>query len=252
MSIRSLLPVAVGAAVLVGACSAVPSTRVSQPTPTASLPPAGARPTASPVAQRGEARIFRIVPQQSTASYQAQEQWAWWSVPTKAVANTHDVEGELTLIMGEQPRLAANSFRVDMRTLVSEVAETPLNIPGAGALQGPIADVLASRDGVVRRRLDSDMYPFAEFTATGIEGLSASYAEGQPVKVRVSGNLTIRGEPRPVIFDTEATIQGTTLVGSATAQILMTDFGVEPPSFGGTSVEDRVTIVLQLVAAAAG
>ena len=196
----------------------------------------------------GEAWTFHIVSRQSKASYGAQEKWANWSAPNKAVANTNDVEGELVLIMGDQPRLAANRFRVDMRTLVSEVGDTPMGI--ARLAGGPAALVLSVRDRVVRDSLAADRYPFAEFTATELEGLPDRYVEGLAVKVRVPGKLTVRGVTRVVAFDTEATLQEATLRGTATTSILMSDFGMTPPRAQGVAVDDDVTIVVQFTATA--
>jgi len=198
--------------------------------------------------QAGETRTFRIVPQQSKASYEVQEKWASWSVPNKAVANTNDVEGELVLITGDQPKLAANRFRVDLRTLVSEVGETPMGIRG---LIGPAALVLSVRDRAVRESLAAHQSPFAEFTATELEGLPARYIDGQAVKVRVPGNLSIRGVTRAVTSDTEATLLEATLSGTATTHILMTDFGITPPRAQSlAALEDEVTIVVQFNATA--
>ena len=188
---------------LLGGCLGGGPSAGPQAGSSAGSPPAADQPMAFAV-QAGETRTFRIVPQQSKASYEAQEKWASWSVPNKAVANTNDVEGELVLITGDQPKLAANRFRVDLRTLVSEVGETPMGIRG---LIGPAALVLSVRDRAVRESLAAHQSPFAEFTATELEGLPARYIDGQAVKVRVPGNLTIRGVTRAVAFDTEATLR---------------------------------------------
>ena len=108
--------------------------------------------------------------------------------------------------MGDQPKITANRFRVDMRTLVSEAAETPLSCPpGFPRPAGP--------DGP--RPSGDGRPPFAEFAATGLEGLPTLYVEGQTVKVRVPGELTIRGMMRQVVLDTEAVLQGETLTGTA-------------------------------------
>lgn len=204
---------------------------------------------ASDTLAQGE-QIFRIASEESTASYQAQEKWLNWHVPTKAVAKTRAVEGELVLLRGDQPRLAANHFRVDMRELVREVAETPLS-PLI-----PASVLLASRDGAVRSLMEVSRFPFAEFVATRIDGLAGPYVEGGAVRLRVMGNLTIRDVTQPAIFETEATLQGDTLSGSATTQIHMTDFGIEPLRVAAQSrnvmeVEDEVSIVVQFRATTA-
>ncbi|MFO7247085.1 MAG: hypothetical protein C0P78_009890, partial [Bacillota bacterium] len=58
---------------------------------------------------------------------------------------------------------------------------------------------------------------------------------------------------RPVTFQVRSVREGDTLRWVAEAQILMTDFGVEPPSIVGLiSVEEEVQLVVQVTARAAG
>jgi hypothetical protein len=163
------------------------------------------------------------------------------------VASTNQVAGELALRAGEAPLLSANHFTVDLRTLTSEQGDTPH--PPAGGGFNPL-DALPSRDGVVRRRLDTDTHPLAEFTATGLADLPARYLEGQEATVQVLGNLTIRGVTRSVVLDTKATLRGATLTGAATTHFNMSDFGVEPPAIAAVRVEDPVTIVVEFTAVA--
>ncbi len=216
----------------------------SQPSAVAVVPaPHSVGQAEAPLPTAGE-RTYRISPGQTTAWYEAQEKWLRWSVPTKAIAKTGDVDGEITLLLGDQPRIAANHFRVDMRTLVSEIAETPL-------LSGPAGVFLAQRDHAVRRLLEIGNYPFAEFTATSLDGLPGSYLAGQVVKLEVPGDLTVHNITRPVVLDTEATLQSETLSGTAKVQIRMSDFGVQPPvNNGSMDVEDQLTLVIHFVAKA--
>ena len=225
-------------AVLATACSGNGSQAGAPPPPPASE---------SGPTEPGTERAFLMIPARSTAAYEAQEKWLRWPLPTKASAKTDDVEGEMVLVMGDRPRLASNHFQVNMTTLVSQTAETPLYERPAGLF-------LSQRDGLVRTLLATDRFQFAEFTATGIENLPQRYVEGQMVRVRVPGNLTIRGVTLPAAFDTEVTLQGTALRGRATARIRMTDFGVEPPrsaAGNGMDVEDEVGLVVQFTAEAA-
>jgi len=56
-----------------------------------------------------------------------------------------------------------------------------------------------------------------------------------------------------VTFQVRSVREGDTLRWVAEAQILMTDFGVEPPSIVGLiSVEEEVQLVVQVTARAAG
>ncbi len=227
------------AGLVVNGCAMVPAGRPS------AGPPQEAPPVMEVAALRSGEHVFRVVPGESTAAYEAREKWLNWPAPTKAIASTGDVEGELTLALGEQPSLTASRFRVDLRTLVSEVADTPLSD------RLPAGLFLAGRDNTTRSRLDVANHPFAEFTGTGVEGLPSAYVPGQTVRARVAGDLTIRGTTRPTVFETEATLQGSRLSGTAAADIRMTDFGVEPPRAATTQVQDQLTVRVQFVATTA-
>ena len=229
------LPAGVLLALLLGACASeapvAPRTAVEAP-PLTSLAP-GPR----------EERTFHIIPERTTVSYHAQEKYLAWPAPTKAVASTSNVEGQFVLITGDQPALAANHFRVDLGTLRTETDDRPASLGGPPVFQ---------RDEVVAGMLTArGRFPFAQFTATGAERLPFQWPENQVIKLRLSGDLTIRGVARTVVFETEARLQGATLSGTATADILMTDFSVTPPDvLGVVKVEDQLTISIRFTAEA--
>jgi polyisoprenoid-binding protein YceI len=61
--------------------------------------------------------------------------------------------------------------------------------------------------------------------------------------------LTVRDVTRPATFDVNARLAGDTLSGTATTQIKMSDFGIEPPNFANTlTVADEFRIEVQFVA----
>ena len=212
-------------------------------------------PSAAPIGTESE-RTFRIDPARSRASYEAQEKFAWWDVPNKAVASTNHIEGELTLTGGESLSLAANHFAVDLRTLTSESGETPQGFFGG---ESPLRR-LPTRDRIARENLEAATFPMAEFTAMQMTGLPSRYIEGQEATVQVQGNLSIRGQTRPVVFATTVTLRGDVLAGKATTRINMSDFGVRPPSIGLDAdlpvsrlwlhVEDSMAIVVEFTAVA--
>ncbi len=59
------------------------------------------------------------------------------------------------------------------------------------------------------------VYPDAVFIASAIEGAPSSYTEGEEVSFRLLGDLTIREITQPATFEVSATLDGTTLSGSA-------------------------------------
>lgn len=176
-------------------------------------------------------RTFRLVPEQSEASYQVSEEFFNRPVGlVNAIGRTNAIEGEFQLnINGNQVQLADNQFGVDLRTLTSDEAR---------------------RDQRIREQwLESNTYPLAEFTATAIENFPANAVEGQDIPFKITGDMTIREVTKPVTFDVVARLDGHTFTGTATTNLLMQDFGFEPPSILGVlSVTDGVMVTVNFMA----
>jgi polyisoprenoid-binding protein YceI len=111
----------------------------------------------------------------------------------------------------------------------------------------------ARRDNAIRERwLESARYPLATFTPTAIEGLPATYTDGQELRLKVTGDLRVRETTRRVTFDTTLKLEGPVLTGVATTQIRMTDFGFDPPAILGIlRAENDVRLEFHIVARAA-
>jgi hypothetical protein len=60
--------------------------------------------------------------------------------------------------------------------------------------------------------------------------------------------MTIRGQERPIVWQAKAKLDGTLIVGSASARVKLSDFGQEPPRLAILSVEDEMTWQIDLVA----
>lgn len=176
-------------------------------------------------------RTFRIMPEQSEAFYEVQERLFMLPAPSKAVGRTKTIEGEFQLMLGPEPRLAGNRFRADLRTLTSDSAR---------------------RDRFIREQwLESNLYPFADFTVTQGQDLPPRYVEGQEVPFKLTGDMTIRDVTRALTFDTRAALTANTLAGTATTFLLMRDFGFDPPEIlGALRVDDGVTLTVRFMAEA--
>lgn len=201
--------------------------------PAATEEAASAAPTEPEAAEASASlRAFQIVPEQSEAAYQVQEEF--FNRPVNIVnpiGRTQAIEGEFQLtISGNQVQLADNQFIVDLRTLASDEAR---------------------RDNRIRDEwLESNTYPWAEFKATTIEDFPANAAEGQDVSFKVTGDMTIREITKPQTFAVTARLDGDTFTGTATSYILMRDYGFEPPSIlGMLEVTDGVTVTVNFTAA---
>ena len=211
------------------------SCSANEPTPT-TAPTAASSAT---VAVSGSGRVFTLVAEQSSVSYSVQEEFLGGAAgmigkeagTVTTVGATNAVSGQIVLdFSGESPSLVSGQASVDVSTLTSDDSR---------------------RDDRIRSRwLESASFPTATFTFTSMTGFPAgAYQEGEAVSFQLVGDLTIRDVTRPVTFAVTATLQGNTLSGTATTQILMSDFGVEPPNLLNIlTVADETTITLSFVA----
>jgi polyisoprenoid-binding protein YceI len=194
--------------------------------PTAAAPSADQGPTAQPIPG---ARTFKILPDQTEASYEVQEQLFSRSLPSKAIGKTSAVDGTFQFNAAGKPTGQVTKITVDLRTLTSNSR---------------------MRDNRIRRQwLESETYPFAEFVSTGVEGVPDSYTEGQEITFKLNGNMTIHNTTRPVTFDVTGKLEGDIVTGVATTQLLMKDFGFDPPNVAGLlTVQDGVTVTVNFTA----
>ncbi|HLF26935.1 MAG TPA: YceI family protein [Anaerolineae bacterium] len=105
------------------------------------------------------------------------------------------------------------------------------------------------RDNFIRRTgLESSRYPQAHFVTRAIEGLPAQVAVGDQVTFSISGDLTVKETTRPVTWNITMTMEDTRLVGSASTEITMSDFGVGPIRLPILETEDLVKLFFDFVA----
>ena len=106
------------------------------------------------------------------------------------------------------------------------------------------------RDRRIRRQwLESNRYPIAEFIPTGIEDFPEDAAEGQDVSFKIVGDMTIREVTIPLTFDVTARLEGDIFTGTATTNLLMKDFGFDPPEvLGFLKVKDGVKVTVNFTA----
>lgn len=226
-------------ALLLAACGGSPAESISAPTsaPAAVEATAAATataPTAQPTAaaeatSEAALRTFEIISEQSQASYAVQETFLRQNLPNKAIGTTKDITGTFQFTTEGQPTAEVIQMRVDLRTLTSDSDR---------------------RDNAIRERwLESNTYPYAEFTSTEVQGAPVSYTEGQTVTFQLLGDMTIHDVTKPVTFDVSGKLEGDTVTGTATTQLKMSDFGFEPPNIAGVvSVQDDVELTIQFTA----
>ncbi|HEY80344.1 MAG TPA: YceI family protein [Anaerolineae bacterium] len=190
-----------------------------------------------PPATEGQ-RTFVVDSDQSQAAYAVEERFLEKALPklgiqpgvVTTVGVSKQVEGEIRVNPDDLAQTPVDAvIRVDLSALTSDQPR---------------------RDKWIKENGPSFLtYPIAEFRATAIRNVPASYTEGQEIAFQLAGDLTIRDITHPVVFDVRAKLANGVLTGQATAQIKMSDYGIEPLNFANTlTVADEVTLTVDLVA----
>ncbi len=183
-------------------------------------------------------RTFVLVPEESRASYLVDEEFFEEALSKLGIeAGEKDVVGSSQVIEGQlqlnpddmSNLLGENMFTVDMRTFKTDQDR---------------------RDNwILNEGPQFNQFPEATFTATEVSGVPDNYVEGQEIQFDMSGDLTIHEVSIPVTFDVSAALEGDTLTGTAETRQLMSDFGIEPPSFARTlTVADEFGMRIEFTA----
>lgn len=167
----------------------------------------------------------------SIASFTIDEEFR--GTPQKVVGTTTEVAGQVQVDIDDLSTARFSDIVINARTFRTDSDRRDR------AMRGPV--ILNSA---------SDEFEFITFTVTAIDGLTGSLAVGESVQFNVSGDLTIKGTTAPASFNVQATLDdANTIEGSATAQVLRSDFEIGIPSVPGiANVSDQVTLTLDFVA----
>lgn len=219
--------------------SAAPAEQ-AQAEPEATEPPADepAEAADDPAEAPSGTRVFVIVPEESRASYIADEEFFGDALPKygipigtqDTVGSTQAIEGQFTLNWDDlSAPLGENEFRVDLSTLTSDQR---------------LRDEWLRDNGP-----QFATFPDAIFVAERLENAPTSYTEGEEVTFQMVGQLTIHDVTQPTTFDVTASLSGDTVTGVAETTILLTDFGIEPPNFINTlTVQNEMGIRVEFTA----
>ena len=233
---RFWIPIAaVGALVVLGAGGAYAYFFSSLRTTPPSLALAAPSPTAastSPAATSAAGTGTWTVASGSLAGYRVKEQFVGQSSSHEAVARTTAVSGQATITFsGTTYELSAATITVQLSNLASVDSVAGYNV--------------TNRDRIVQQSLNVSSFPTAVFVAKSVtlpDGASA----GQTGTVSVPGTLTIHGVTKDVTANLQLHVSGSATQIAGTIATNMTDFGVNPPSIGFTTVQSAVTIEVSL------
>ncbi len=145
----------------------------------------------------------------------------------EAVGRTNTVDGTVTL---QGTTVTSAEVNVDLESVTSDSPR---------------------RDGQFRGRLmNTAEFPVATFLLTGPLELSA--LPGAEIStVPVTGTLILKGVEREVTLDVAARRNGEQIELQGTTEVVFADYGIEDPSIGVVSTEDRGTIEFLLTLAPA-
>lgn len=199
---------------------------------------AAQEPAASEAEAPSGVRVFVIVPEESTASYIADEEFFGGALAKYGIgAGTQDTVGSTQAIQGQfalnwddlSTPLGENQFTVDLNSLTSN--------------QG-LRDEWLRDNGP-----QFATYPTATFVAERLENAPTTYSEGEEVSFQMVGQLTVRDVTQPTTFDVTASLSGGTVTGVAETVILLTDFGIDPPDFANTlTVQNEMQLRVEFTA----
>ncbi|MFP4440398.1 MAG: YceI family protein [Chloroflexaceae bacterium] len=176
------------------------------------------------------AQRYLIVPTESEVRYEVEETFLReGNRLATAIGVTQEIEGAITVDPENPQNSTVGVITIDISAFTSDEDR---------------------RDQAIRDRwLESATYPIATFEPTEITGLPETYTEGEELSFQVTGDMTVRETTNPVTFDVTAQVMDGELVGTATTDIKMTDFGFDPPDIAGIlRAEDDVRLIFDFVA----
>jgi polyisoprenoid-binding protein YceI len=153
--------------------------------------------------------------------------------PQTVVGATSELAGQFVLNLEDLTQTQFSDFVVNARTFTTGSSNRDR------AIRGPI--ILNSA---------TDEFEFITFSVTEALGLAGSAGLGDTLTFTLVGDLTIRDQINEVEFEVTATlVDASTVDGTATADVLRSDFGIGIPSVASVAdVTDEVTLQLEFVA----
>ncbi|MCL4507736.1 MAG: YceI family protein [Chloroflexi bacterium] len=176
----------------------------------------------------GSIAVFKIDPGKTTATFTLTE--VLLGKDNTVVGATSKVSGVISVTMDQPANSQIGTIQIDATDF-----KTDSNM----------------RNGMIQRSiLKTSQYQYVSFQATAIDGLPAKVNAGDQVPVKITGNLTVLGQTRPVTFAGTVTMKSDNEIdGTLAATIARADFGLTIPKVPSVaSASDNVWLTLQFVA----
>lgn len=137
---------------------------------------------------------------------------------------TEDVEGDVKI---EDKKLTEGKITVDVASISSDVEKRDINV----------------RKSI----LHTDKFPKATFTLTEPADVSNLPDDGTTEKVKVTGDLELRGKKNPVTAELKVLRTGEHVILQGNIPFKRSDFDIQTPQFVAATIADEGTIDLLLV-----
>lgn len=176
----------------------------------------------------GSPIVYQIAPAGSSVRFELDEDLRGERITV--VGETDQVAGELALDLANPSSAQVGVIQINARGLTTD------NNFRNRAIQNEI--------------LNTGNFEFITFTPTAVNGLPGSAAVGDTVEFTIDGDLTITDQTQPVTFNVSATLVSEgQIVGTATAVINRTDYGLNIPSVPSVAnVEEEVDLIITFTA----
>jgi polyisoprenoid-binding protein YceI len=113
---------------------------------------------------------------------------------------------------------------------------------------GSVATDKSGRDEQFRNRIMSvSQFPTATFALTAPVDFGSVPAAGQKVTVKAAGQLTLRGQRKPVNVDLSTVRSGDGIQVQTSIDVPFADYGIPDPGLPGISTEDHGVVEVLLV-----
>lgn len=186
----------------------------------------GALPETTPAPTQ---KSVSIVPQESKAEFSLHEELR--GKPTLVVGVTGDIAGNISITQNPAS-VTIGEIKINARTLKTDNDQ---------------------RNGAIARLILKSEDPaneFIVFKTTGVSGLPSEIVTGAEFPFQITGDLTIKGVTKSVVFDAKGMMGADgTFSGSAQKLIAYKDFGITVPDLPFLAhVDDTVTLAVHIVA----
>ncbi|MES3017404.1 MAG: YceI family protein [Bacteroidota bacterium] len=167
-------------------------------------------------------KVLRVVSLQSKAEFKLTEDLN--GKPTVVVGTTNQIAGDIAIRAEAPSSMTIGEVKVDARTFKTDNA---------------------NRDGAIGRLIlksEEKGNEYVTFKTTSVAGLPNMIETGKEFSYTITGDLTIRGITKKVIFDAKSALAADgSLTGNAQTTVAYADYGMTIPDFPFLANVDKTT-----------